>query len=51
MSVIAGQLQIASMIDTQVNRITNTGGDDLTLLQEETDYMDGFKRLFFITVI
>jgi hypothetical protein len=51
MSVIAGQLQIASMIDTQVNRITKAGGDDLTLLQEETDYMDGFKHLFFITAI
>jgi len=45
MNLTAEQLQIASMIDAQMQELVCSGNDDLTILGEMFDYMPGFKRL------
>ena len=45
MNLTAEQLQIASMIDAEMQKLVCDGNDDLTILGEMFDYMPGFKRL------
>jgi hypothetical protein len=47
MSLTEKQTQLASFLDTHVQRITaNEEVDDLTLLVAMSDYMDSFKQLY-----
>ena len=46
MSLTEKQTQLASFLDTQVQRITASAEvDDLTLLVAMSEYMDSFKQL------
>ena len=45
MHLSAEQLQIASLIDKQVQELAGTGMEDILIFAEMADYMPGFKRV------
>ncbi len=49
MPLTAEHLQIASILDRATKRIVASGGDDLDIFRDMTEYMDGFKRLMDTT--
>ena len=49
MSLTAEHLQIASILDQATKRIIASGGDDVEIVRDMAEYMDGFKRLMDTT--
>jgi hypothetical protein len=45
----AEHLQIASILDQATKRIIANGGDDVEIIRDMAEYMDGFKRLMDTT--
>ncbi|MCP4405382.1 MAG: hypothetical protein GY801_49790 [bacterium] len=49
MSLTAEHLQIASILDQATKRIIANGGDDMVIIRDMAEYMDGFKQLMDTT--
>jgi len=49
MTLTVEHLQIASVLDQATRRIISRGGDDVAILRDMVEYMDGFKHLMDTT--